>query len=171
MAVNVSPRQLADAGFVDAVKLAVTENGIEAHQLEIEITEGVVVHSLEDSIRKLEHLKALNVTVALDDFGTGYSSLTHLQRLPVNELKVDKSFVDSVPGDVQRSTLVESIISMAHALNLQVLAEGVETREQYEWLANSKCDFVQGYFVSRPLREEAAIAFLRSARADADKMI
>lgn len=171
VAVNVSPRQLADAGFVDAVKLAVMENGIKTHQLEIEVTEGVVVHSLEDSIRKLEQLKALNVTVALDDFGTGYSSLTHLQRLPVNVLKVDKSFIDSVPGDVQRSTLVESIIGMAHALNLQVLAEGVETREQYEWLVNSKCDFVQGYFVSRPLREEAAIAFLKSSRTDADPMI
>ena len=89
----------------------------------------------------------------------------------MNVLKVDKSFIDSVPGDVQRSTLVESIIGMAHALNLQVLAEGVETREQYEWLVNSKCDFVQGYFVSRPLREEAAIAFLKSSRTDADPMI
>ena len=125
----------------------------------MEITENVLIDSLEDSIRKLDELSALGVRLSLDDFGTGFSSLTYLRNLPVGTLKIDKSFIDRMLQDKVQEDFIRSIIDMAHALGLNVVAEGVETELQLEKLAQFGCDGVQGYVFSRPVSQEEAINF------------
>jgi diguanylate cyclase (GGDEF)-like protein len=154
---NVSPRQLADDHFETIVRDAIIAAGIEPSQLVIEITESVLLGSVEESIQKLERLRNLGVGASLDDFGTGFSSLTYLQQLPVQELKIDRSFIESVLEVPVRKTLVRSIIEMAHALNLRVVAEGVETCEQWDFLVSCQCDLAQGYLFSRPLPESEVL--------------
>jgi len=159
VAVNVSPRQLASEDFVGIVRRCLDETGIQPRQLEVEITENVLIDSLEDSIRKLDELSALGVRLSLDDFGTGFSSLTYLRNLPVGTLKIDKSFIDRILQDKVQEDFIRSIIDMAHALGLNVVAEGVETELQLEKLAQFECDGVQGYVFSRPVSQEEAINF------------
>lgn len=160
VAVNVSPRQLAADDFVAFVCAAINDTGIKPAQLVIEITENILIASMEDSTHKLSELQALGVCLALDDFGTGYSSLTYLRNLPVGTLKIDKSFIDKIVSDEAQFHFISSIINMAHMLRLRVVAEGVETGEQLERLRECKCDLIQGYFFSRPTSEQEAIMFL-----------
>ena len=150
---NVSPRQLADVNFESIVQKAIAETEIQPSQLQIEITESGLLGCVEESIQKLLRIRTMGVGLSLDDFGTGFSSLTYLQQLPVSELKIDKSFIDSILDISEKKTLVYSVIDMAHALNLKVVAEGVEIREQCEYLRYCHCDRVQGYLFSRPLPE------------------
>jgi len=164
VAVNISSRQLADINFIAMVRGAIHESGIRPAQLEIEITESVLIESLEESIKKLRALKEIGVKIALDDFGTGYSSLTYLRRLPVGTLKVDKSFIDDILQDRTQADLVGYIIDMAHTLNLSVIAEGVESEAQVEMLHQYDCDGIQGYVFSRPLPEAEALALLEAPR-------
>ena len=159
---NVSPRQLADVNFETIVHEAIAIAGIEPSQLVIEITESGLLGSVEDSIEKLERLRQLGIGASLDDFGTGFSSLTYLQQLPVQELKIDRSFIESILEVPIRKTLVRSIVDMAHALSLRVVAEGVETREQWDFLISCQCDLAQGYLFSRPLPENEALQKLQS---------
>jgi len=163
VAVNISPVQLDALDFVESVRKIVTDAGIEPSQLEFEITENVLLVSLEDTTRKLGELNALGVRLSLDDFGTGYSSLTYLRKLPVQTLKVDKSFIDGICRDTGEATLVRSIIQMAHDLQMNVVAEGVETAGQLSHLASCGCDLIQGYIFSRPVPEEIAVEMLASA--------
>ena len=160
VAVNISPRQLADVNFIAMVRSAIHELGIRPQQLEIEVTESVLIESMEESIKKLLALKDLGVRIALDDFGTGYSSLTYLRRLPVGTLKVDKSFIDDILADRVQADLVGYIIDMAHTLNLSVVAEGVESEAQLEKLHQYDCDCIQGYVFSRPLPAAEALRLL-----------
>ena len=160
VAVNISSRQLADANFIAMVRSAIRESGIRPAQLEIEVTESVLIESIEESIKKLVALKEIGVKIALDDFGTGYSSLTYLRRLPVGTLKVDKSFIDDILADRTQADLVGYIIDMAHTLNLSVVAEGVESEAQLEKLHQYDCDCIQGYVFSRPLPAEEALRLL-----------
>lgn len=164
VAVNVSSKQLAAADFIAVVRSAVRTAGIQLHQLELEITESLLMTSLEDAASKLAKLKALGVRISLDDFGTGYSSLTYLRRLPVGTLKIDKSFIDMITTDAHGAKIIGSIINMAHILNMMVVAEGVETEQQLVYLANNGCDIIQGYLFSRPVPEAEAIEFLHMFR-------
>jgi len=162
VAVNASPRQLADADFVPMVCRCISDANIQAGQLEVEITENVLIESLADSTRKLAALNALGIKLSLDDFGTGYSSLTYLSNLPVATLKIDKTFIDKILEDKVQEGFIRSIIDMAHVLGLHVVAEGVETASQLSKLTALDCDCVQGYVFSRPLTEPAAIDFASS---------
>lgn len=159
VAVNISPRQLADENFVEMVRLTLEETGVQPKQLEVEITENVLISSLEDSIHKLGELKAMGVGLSLDDFGTGFSSLTYLRNLPVETLKIDKSFIDKLLEDSMQKDFVRSIIDMAHAIGLKVIAEGVESAVQLEKLTQYDCNCVQGYIFSKPVSQEEALRF------------
>ena len=150
IAVNISPRQLAEADFISSVQRTLTCTGIQASQLEIEVTESILIESMEESIEKLKQLRRSGIGIALDDFGTGYSSLTYLRQLPVHTLKVDKAFIDGILKDNTQAELVSYIIDMAHALKLVVVAEGVEDPEQVELLRQYDCDYIQGYVFSYP---------------------
>jgi diguanylate cyclase (GGDEF)-like protein len=159
VAVNVSPVQLRQRGFVDEVRSVLAKGGprVAAGGLVIEITESLFLEDLEGSIEKLQALKTLGVGVSIDDFGTGYSSLRYIARLPVDSLKIDRSFVTHLGTDPNDMAIVSTVIALGHALDLRVVAEGVETDEQLKLLRLLKCDEIQGYFVSRPVPPDEAI--------------
>lgn len=151
LAVNVSPRQFHDQGFVEFVREAVTRWQINPAALKLEITESLMLDNIEVTIAKMAALREAGVTFSLDDFGTGYSSLSYLKRLPLNQLKIDQSFVRDVTRDKNDATLVRTIIGMAENLNLQVIAEGVEQEDQLRLLGKMGCNAFQGYYFSRPV--------------------
>jgi EAL domain-containing protein (putative c-di-GMP-specific phosphodiesterase class I) len=153
IAVNVSAVQMRQRDFVRVVEEALGYGGSPAG-IDLEITETLLMESLQDNISKLEKVRALGVTIAIDDFGTGYSSLAYLAKLPVHALKIDRSFVSAMLQSPQSMTIVSTIISLAHSLDLKVIAEGVETEEQSHLLKLLKCDEAQGYLFSRPLPRE-----------------
>ncbi|GLY32929.1 GGDEF domain-containing phosphodiesterase [Kineosporia sp. NBRC 101731] len=154
MAVNISAQQLVRSDFVGQVNRALAESGLPADRLTLEITESVVLHDLEDVIPRLSQLRSRGVRVAVDDFGTGYSSLAYLTELPIDVLKVDKSFIDRVASDAQGASVTEAIIAMSHTMNLSTVAEGVEVAEQAAWLRQVRCPIGQGYYWSRPVDED-----------------
>ena len=160
IAVNVSPHQLCAGHFVDTVGDALHSTGIAPWQLEIEITENALIASLDEGICKLGELQAMGVRLALDDFGTGYSSLTYLQRLPVKTLKIDKSFMDTIMIDGTNKAIIRSIVEMAHVMEMSVVAEGVETEQQKDYLTQCGCDLLQGYIISHPVPEDIAIGLI-----------
>lgn len=151
MAINVSPRQFRDPGFVAHVTEAVRSTGVNPAGLKLELTEGLMLDNIEETITKMEALKKIGVSFCLDDFGTGYSSLSYLKRLPLSQLKIDQSFVRDIAVDASDAVLIRTIIGMAANLNLQVLAEGVETEEQLQMLHEMGCMAYQGYLFSRPI--------------------
>jgi diguanylate cyclase (GGDEF)-like protein/PAS domain S-box-containing protein len=165
LAVNVSARQFKNEGFVEQVGSALRSAGVDPRRLEIELTEGVLVENREEAICILKRLKALGVQVAVDDFGTGYSSLSYLSFLPIDCLKIDRSFVHRVTEGGRDAAIAQAIISLAHALGLRVLAEGVETAAQAEFLRQHGCDECQGFHYARALRADAIPAFVAAARA------
>lgn len=151
VAINLSPRQLRDEKLYDFLLAKITLFNIDPQMLELEITEYAVIENIEQSIRTLDKLKTLGVSIAMDDFGTGYSSLSYLKQLPIDVLKIDRSFIQKLPGDLDDVAIVTAIFSMAKALNLAVVAEGVENQEQLDFLMLQRCDIAQGYFFSPPL--------------------
>ena len=151
MAVNVSSRQFRDAGFVDDVAGVLAATGAPASQLKLELTESLLVEDLAATIATMAALRALGVGFSLDDFGTGYSSLAYLKRMPLGQLKIDQSFVRDLLTDPNDAAIVRTIIGLAASLGLEVIAEGVETSAQRDWLAHAGCAVYQGYFFSRPL--------------------
>ena len=160
VAVNVSPLQFRQAGFVDTVANALATSGLDARFLELELTERTVMNDAELNLGTLSALNGMGVELALDDFGTGYSSLAYLKRFPVGKLKIDRSFVRDLEVDPDDRAIASTILSMGRSLRLKVLAEGVETAEQYEILRGMGCEMVQGYYFSRPLPPEQFVAFL-----------
>jgi diguanylate cyclase (GGDEF)-like protein/PAS domain S-box-containing protein len=150
VAVNVSPIQLRQRDFVDIVERALME-GMAPVGIDLEITESVVMENVEASIDKLKRLRALGIKMAIDDFGTGYSSLAYLAKLPVETLKIDRSFVITMLKDIDTATLVQTIIALAHSLRLTVVAEGVDAEEQAQVLRLLRCDQMQGYLFSKPV--------------------
>jgi polar amino acid transport system substrate-binding protein len=154
MAVNISPIQLKQREFGDLVLQAIQASGIRPTSLELEITESSFIDNYDSVVNTLENLKELGVGIALDDFGTGYSSLSYLKRLPINLLKIDKSFVQEINFLDPFNDLIESIIALVKKLNIKTIAEGVETLEQLNYLVNAKCDFTQGYYLGKPGPEE-----------------
>ena len=158
--VNLSPRQLHDPQATATVLDALSASGLPAESLVLELTEGSIMQDVESSLVAMEKLTALGVRMSVDDFGTGYSSLSYLQKLPVSVLKVDKAFVDQVAASKQGAALVRAIIGVGQALELQVVAEGVERVEQVGRLQALNCRYAQGYYFSRPLDVEAMGDFL-----------
>lgn len=158
VAVNVSPRQLMARNFLQLVRDAFEEWELSAGRLEIEITESVFIESVDECVGTLNELRKMGVHLSLDDFGTGYSSLTYLRSLPVQTVKIDKTFIDLITTDPTRLALLASIIDMAHVLGLAVVAEGVETVEQMERLLDCGCDTIQGYLVRRPAPDMDALS-------------
>ena len=154
VAVNVSARQIL-RGLQAQVNAALAETGLDPHCLEIEITEHSMVEDIDSNVEQLRTLRELGVQVAVDDFGTGLSSLAYLKRLPIGKLKIDRAFVKDLPGNQDDAAIASAIISMAHRLGLTVVAEGVETEAQRDFLAAQGCDCLQGYLYSRPLSVEA----------------
>jgi diguanylate cyclase (GGDEF)-like protein len=151
MAVNVSGLQLMEDGFPAVVARALQESGLDPEHLEIEITESTIIQSHGATADALERLNGMGVRLALDDFGTGYSSLAYLRRFPINRLKIDRSFVSELPDNTDDAALTAAIVTMAHALRLTVVAEGVETVDQANHLRSIGCDHLQGYLFSRPI--------------------
>jgi diguanylate cyclase (GGDEF)-like protein/PAS domain S-box-containing protein len=151
VAVNIAAKQIHHKGFVELVSDILTRTGLPPEFLELEITESSIIENVEETVNKLHKLKALGVTVAIDDFGTGYSSLSYLKQLPVDRLKIDRSFVKDTPDDADDCAIVRTIISMSHNLGMSVIAEGVETERQLDFLRAQHCDEIQGYLLSVPL--------------------
>ena len=151
IAVNVSGRQLRQDDFVSVVRSALRDTGLEPRWLEIEITESLLMENLEESIGKLKELRALGVQVAIDDFGTGYSSMNYLHRLPIDRLKIDRSFIQNITQNGDDPVVARAIIALGHALGLSIVGEGVETEVQSGFLRDQLCQTVQGFLYSRPL--------------------
>lgn len=162
--VNVSAIQFDDPDFVRRVAAIVAQSGVEPNRLELELTESVLMRDIEASVERLKELKAMGIRVAVDDFGTGYSSLSYLRRLPIDAVKIDRSFVWEVKDEKDTGTIATAVIYLAHALGLEVVAEGVETEWQKEFLASNSLQIMQGYYFGKPLpAEEFATAYLRKA--------
>lgn len=160
LAVNLSARQFQQPRLVAAIGQILNETGLDPRFLELELTEGSVMKDPDEAIKKLHEIKAMGVKISIDDFGTGYSSLNYLKRFPLDTLKVDRSFVSDVNTDPDDAAIVTAIITLAHALKLNVIAEGVETPEQLAFLRSLNCDEVQGYLFSKPLSAEEFTALL-----------
>ncbi len=161
MAVNCSPRQFKHATFVDDVLRTMTQFNLPPKSLELEITEQIIMEDPENTLRVLYALKDIGVLIVIDDFGTGYWSLNNLRRLSVDKIKIDKSFIKQVRVDETSAIITSAIIAMANTLGITVIAEGVETREQYEFLAAEGCQEIQGYYLTQPQTEESITAFLK----------
>jgi EAL domain-containing protein (putative c-di-GMP-specific phosphodiesterase class I) len=161
IAVNVSARQLRQPGFVDEVAAVLQRHGAVAPLLKLEITESLLVEDTEATIATMHSLKALGVGFSLDDFGTGYSSLSYLKRLPLDQLKIDRSFVSDVLNDSSDAAIAQTILALGRCLNLHVLAEGIETPEQHGFLLEHGCHGFQGYLFSRPVPLDEFEAFAR----------
>ncbi len=151
IAINVSALQFNNDKLIDAIQHYLAEGVIQARQIVVEITEGIFLENTNEVQQRLESIKNKGVLLSIDDFGTGYSALSYLKRCPVNLLKIDRSFVIGVPDDRENATLIKGIIAMAHALGMQVVAEGVETVEQWQFLRQLNCDTAQGYYFSQAL--------------------
>ncbi|WP_420476922.1 EAL domain-containing protein [Noviherbaspirillum sp. ST9] len=154
VAVNVSARQFRSEDLEAVVESALARHGVPAHQLTLELTESMLVDSPEQTIDRLRRMKRSGLQLALDDFGTGYSSLGYLSRLPMDQLKIDKSFVVDIVNDRNAANIASSVIDLAHRMQLRVVAEGVETEEQLAYLDQNHCDEIQGYYFSRPVPAE-----------------
>lgn len=168
IAVNVSALQLQQANFVDIVRDAISGDPAR-HGIDIEITESLIMQDVEENIGKLRAIRDLGIDISIDDFGTGYSSLAYLAKLPLKDIKIDRSFIHAMLEDTNTLTLVSTIISLGHALGLKIVAEGVETEAQATQLRELRCDEAQGFLFSRPLSFSAITALLNEATAVAKK--
>jgi len=160
IAINVSPLQLKLGNFADDVERILKKYSVPPENIQIEITESALLYE-ESAINPLLQIRKMGVKIALDDFGTGYSSLSYLRRLPVDILKIDKSFVDDIPGDQSAVSTIRTILDLANNYHLDVVTEGVETLEQKEFLENLGCDVIQGYFISKPVLPDDAMAMMQ----------
>jgi diguanylate cyclase (GGDEF)-like protein len=171
VSVNLSARQLRDKAFVPLVVEILAETGLDPHYLELELTESALMGDASDTICKLLRLKELGISISVDDFGTGYSSLSYLKHLPIDTIKIDRSFVRDIVDDPDDAAIVDAIVAMAHSLKLNVIAEGVETREQLEFLQQRKCQQAQGYYFARPLDPQQFEAFIAQGTSVGDMSV
>jgi diguanylate cyclase (GGDEF)-like protein/PAS domain S-box-containing protein len=165
ISINISPRQFMSRRLVHTLLSIVRETGADPRRIELEITETMIMRNVEQSIETLAQLRAVGMQVAVDDFGVGYSSLGQLTRLPASSMKIDRSFIMNVPQDISSGLITEAIIAMAKRLKLRVIAEGVETRQQLEFLRQNNCEAFQGFLFSRPVTALEATAMLRAQAA------
>ncbi len=164
IAINVSTVELRRANYLQQVSKILMQSGLEPQFLELEVTETVAIDGDVDGIRDLLSLKEMGVKLTIDDFGTGYSSLSYLKRLPINTIKIDKSFVRDIKIDANDAAIVNAIIKMSHSLNFKVIAEGVETFEQLQFLKESECDEIQGFYFSQPLSADDFFNLLKAEK-------
>ncbi len=164
VSVNLSPVQIRSPGLLDLVRDALSESGLPAPRLTLEITEGVLIDNPEEALRKLEALRALGVATALDDFGSGYSSLNYLQKFPFDRLKIDRGFVASLGNSGNAGAIIQSVVTLGHALGMKVLAEGVETNEQRVLLRLAGCDEMQGFLFAKACRRNRSTRSWRGRR-------
>ena len=165
VSVNLSARQLADNGFYNDVLSIIARTGIDCARLEFELTESAAMENMEQTIALLRAMRNQGMRIALDDFGTGYSSLSMLKQLPVDAIKIDRSFIRDMPGDTHANALTHAIVAMSKVMDLRVVAEGVESPEQVEFLRQCDCDEFQGFHFSRPVSPEAFLALLEQQKA------
>jgi len=165
ISVNVSAVQLGQPQLLNQVAGVLTKTGLDPACLELEITESVLMQDAEATISMLRALKEMGIKISVDDFGTGFSSLSYLKRFPIDILKIDKSFTRDIDMDPDNSAIVTAIAVLARSLNLSVLAEGVESQQQLDFLRGQKCDRVQGYLFSRPLNPEVLLPLMAQKRA------
>ncbi len=163
VAINVTARQLHDLAFPQRIAVYLASFGVAAELLEVEITESSLVESIEIATQVLSELERIGVHIALDDFGNGYSGLTYIRTLPIHAIKIDRSFINDIRNNPQDATIVDSIVTLAHKLKMQVVAEGVELLDQLMHLKSINCDQVQGYFLSRPVDAAAAGQLIRQS--------
>ena len=161
LSLNLSIKLLEDKEYITYLKRTMKESAFRADWLEIEITESQIMNNPEESILLLKEIKELGINISIDDFGTGYSSLAYLQKLPVSKLKIDRSFIINTPNDKGSNTLVKLIINLADSLNLNIIAEGIEEKEQKEFLLEAGCSSIQGYFYSEPLPSKDMLSFIK----------
>ncbi len=158
LAINISAGQFRDPNLVEFIKSILASTGFPPQRLELEVTETSLISSLDESIATMTALRALGVTISIDDFGTGYASLSYLRKLPVDFIKIDGSFIKDIPHSKGDMEITSAVIAMSHKLNMKVLAEGVETPAQMQFLRENKCDYAQGFFISPPLPMEALLS-------------
>jgi EAL domain-containing protein (putative c-di-GMP-specific phosphodiesterase class I) len=151
MAVNISGIQLNEPGFADLVASVLRETDLDPRHLTLEITESVLMGHAREAVSTLQQLKDIGLRIEIDDFGTGYSSLAYLKRFPVDALKVDRTFTRDMTANADDAAIVSGIVALAHSLRLKVVAEGVETQDQRDFLIRLECDYMQGYYLSEPL--------------------
>jgi EAL domain-containing protein (putative c-di-GMP-specific phosphodiesterase class I) len=161
LSVNVSAKQFRQSDFALQVQRVLQESGAKPSHLKLELTESTVLENVEDTIAKMRELKLLGVSFSMDDFGTGYSSLQYLKRLPLDQIKIDRSFVRDIVSDPNDAAIVQTIIAMTEVLGLNVIAEGVESVAQFEFLENHGCHAFQGYLFSTPVPIEQFETVLR----------
>ena len=169
--VNISAHQLRRADFVDVIQGGLRDTGFPPQFLELELTESMLIDDVPEDLEKLKRIKAMGIHLSIDDFGTKYSSFAYLRRLPIDRLKIDRSFVQDLPGDERGAEIVSAIIAMSRSLNLEVVAEGVETRVQAALLTEKGCGTLQGYFCGRPFPPESLAAFLAHGQGGGGPMI
>jgi diguanylate cyclase (GGDEF)-like protein len=157
VAVNLSPKQFQHQDIAQLVASILTEVGLDAKYLELEITETAVMDDVESAILKLNDIQKMGVHIAIDDFGTGYTSISYLKKFPVNTIKIDQTFIKNIPNSQNDIAITNAIIALAKILKIKVVAEGVETADQLQYLADHDCDIVQGYYLSRPLPEQKIV--------------
>ncbi|PKO51729.1 MAG: GGDEF domain-containing protein, partial [Betaproteobacteria bacterium HGW-Betaproteobacteria-21] len=151
IAINVSAKQFRQPDFVAQLGASITGHGIDASGLKLELTESVILGEVEDTIQRMQQLRKLGIRFALDDFGTGYSSLSYLRRLPIDQLKIDQSFIRDMINDASSQAIVRAILAMSGSLAIEVIAEGVETLSQRDLLLENGCILFQGYLFGRPM--------------------
>ena len=156
MAVNLSVRQFVSGDLSNTVASVLSESGLPPHMLELEVTESLALHSVSTTLSTLHACKALGVKLAMDDFGTGYSSLSYLKRYPLDALKIDQAFVRNITRDAGDAAITRAIVAMAHSFGMSVIAEGVETVEQLDFLRGLRCEEFQGYLFSKPVPAQDA---------------
>lgn len=164
VAVNLSARQFRQKDLVEVIAGVLLETGLDPRHLDIELTESMMMHNVEAAVLTLGKLKEMGISLSIDDFGTGYSSLNYLKRFPIDVLKIDQSFVRDITSDADDAAIARSIIALAHSLKLKVIAEGVETEAQLNYLSSHHCDVIQGYYYSRPLSAAACEQLLLEGR-------
>jgi diguanylate cyclase (GGDEF)-like protein/PAS domain S-box-containing protein len=163
VAVNLSARQFRDQALLEEVRAALHESGLAPQYLELELTESLMMHNVDEAVAAIENLKQLGIALSIDDFGTGYSSLAYLKQFPVDYLKIDQSFIRDMLDEPRVAAIVRSVIALGHSLGFKVIAEGVETAPQLDYLRSNDCDEIQGYYFSRPLTPDAFADLLRSS--------
>ena len=161
IAINLSPKQFSEPDLAGAIAKILQEENIDGTRIELELTESLLMDASQPLLDVLESLKSLGLSLAMDDFGTGYSSLSYLKKFPIDVLKIDRSFVMDIPQQEEDMEITAAVIAMAHNLRLNVVAEGIETREQLQFLRLHKCDIGQGYLFDKPLPPDELIERLK----------
>jgi EAL domain-containing protein (putative c-di-GMP-specific phosphodiesterase class I) len=160
MAVNLSARQFSDANFLSTTKQIINSSGIDKRFLILELTESLLLGNIDDKIKLLKSLKALGLKLSLDDFGTGYSSLSYLRKLPLDELKIDRSFIMELSKSTDTRAIVSTIVFLARSLKLATVAEGIEKKEELEFMRKLGCQQYQGFYFSRPVPSKELVELL-----------